>query len=64
MGHHLCTYQCALDYRDNAGRLQRGVEASALVPGVNLFVADAYRCWVEDSAIGAPNPNTPNPWGP
>ncbi|MBX3024521.1 PASTA domain-containing protein [bacterium] len=58
------TYQCALTYQDAAGRSRAGVEASALVPGANLFVADAYRCWVEDAAVGAPNPNTPNPWAP
>jgi hypothetical protein len=57
------SYQCALTYQDAKGATLRGVETTALIPGLNLFVADAYRCWTEDSAINAPNPSTPNPWG-
>jgi hypothetical protein len=57
-------YQCTFSYRNSAGELKFGVEATAIVSGLNLTIADAYRCWVEDSAVaGAGSPDTPDgPW--
>jgi RHS repeat-associated protein len=58
-------YQCSFSYRDDANRSRLGVGATAIVPGLNLTIADSYRCWVEDAAVGgAGNPNTPGPFGP